>query len=68
MGFYVDGPVLDIKFKSFVGMQPIPIVYGMTMGEYAMLLLGEKWVSEKANAINAYNITTKKRPILLFIF
>src|SRR6187399_3582286 len=48
-GFYVDGPVLDIKFKSFVGMQPIPIVYGMTMGEYAMLLLGEKWVSEKAN-------------------
>jgi uncharacterized protein YbbC (DUF1343 family) len=59
-GFYVDGPVLDIKFKSFVGMQPIPIVYGMTMGEYAMLLLGEKWVSEKANAINAYNITTKE--------
>ena len=59
-GFYVDGPVLDIKFKSFVGMQPIPIVYGMTMGEYAMLLLGEKWVSEKANAVNAYNITTKE--------
>src|SRR5580765_4304047 len=59
-GFYVDGPVLDLKFRSFVGMQPIPIVYGMTMGEYAMLLLGEKWVSEKANAVNAYNITTKE--------
>ena len=59
-GFYVDGPVLDHKFKSFVGMQPIPIVYGMTMGEYAMHLLGEKWLSEKANAINAYNITTKE--------
>ena len=59
-GFYVDGPVLDIKFKSFVGMQPIPIVYGMTIGEYAMLLLGEKWLSEKANAVNAYNITTKE--------
>lgn len=57
-GFYVDGPVLDLKFKSGVGKQPIPIVYGMTMGEYAMMLLGEKWVSEKANAINAYNITT----------
>jgi len=57
-GFYVDGPVLDLKFKSGVGRQPIPIVYGMTMGEYAMMLLGEKWVSEKANAINAYNITT----------
>jgi uncharacterized protein YbbC (DUF1343 family) len=57
-GFYVDGPVLDLKFKSGIGKQPIPIVYGMTMGEYAMMLLGEKWVSEKANAINAYNITT----------
>ena len=58
-GHYVDGPVLDPKFKSFVGMQPIPIVYGLTMGEYAMLLLGEKWLTEKANAIHAYNITTK---------
>ncbi|MBK8952636.1 MAG: DUF1343 domain-containing protein [Chitinophagaceae bacterium] len=57
-GFYVDGPVLDMKFKSFVGMQPIPINYGMTMGEYARMLLGEKWLSEKANAIHAYNITT----------
>ncbi|HWC52998.1 MAG TPA: DUF1343 domain-containing protein, partial [Chitinophagaceae bacterium] len=57
-GFYVDGPVLDLKFKSGVGRQPIPIVYGMTMGEYAMMLLGEKWLSEKANEINAYNITT----------
>lgn len=58
-GFYVDGPVLDLKFKSGVGRQPIPIVYGMTMGEYAMMLLGEKWTGEKANAVNAYNITTK---------
>ena len=57
-GFYVDGPVLDLKFKSGVGRQPIPIVYGLTMGEYAMLLLGEKWVNEKANTVNAYNITT----------
>ena len=59
-GHYVDGPVLDLKFKSFVGMQPIPIVYGLTMGEYATMLLGEKWLTEKANAINAYNITTKE--------
>lgn len=57
-GHYVDGPVLDPQFKSFVGMQPIPINYGMTMGEYAMMLLGEKWLGEKANAANAYNITT----------
>ncbi len=33
-GFYVDGPILDTKFRSFVGMQPIPVVYGMTIGEY----------------------------------
>jgi uncharacterized protein YbbC (DUF1343 family) len=58
-GFYVDGPVLDKKFKSFIGMQPIPIVYGMTMGEYTLMLAGEKWLSENANKINAYNITTK---------
>lgn len=58
-GFYVDGPVLDKKFKSFVGMQPVPIVYGMTMGEYAMMLAGEGWLSEKANAANAFNITTE---------
>lgn len=53
-GFYVDGPVLDAKFKSFVGMQPIPVVYGMTIGEYAMMLAGEKWLSDKANAKYAY--------------
>ncbi|HNO99231.1 MAG TPA: DUF1343 domain-containing protein [Ferruginibacter sp.] len=57
-GFYVDGPVLDTNFKSFVGMQPIPIVYGMTIGEYALFLMGENLLSAKANAINAYNITT----------
>jgi uncharacterized protein YbbC (DUF1343 family) len=59
-GFYVDGPVLNMQFKSFVGMQPIPIVYGMTIGEYALMLAGENWLSPEANAINAYNITTKE--------
>ncbi|MBK7433602.1 MAG: DUF1343 domain-containing protein [Chitinophagaceae bacterium] len=58
-GFYVDGPVLELRFKSFIGMQPVPIVYGMTIGEYAMMLAGEKWLSPLANAINAYNITTE---------
>ncbi len=57
-----DGPVLDTSFKSFVGMQPIPIVYGMTIGEYALMLTGENWLSAKANAINAYNITTEPTP------
>ena len=48
-GHYVDGPVLDRKYRSFVGMQPVPIVYGMTIAEYAMMIAGEKWLSEKAN-------------------
>ena len=43
-GQYVDGPVLDTAFHSFVGMQPVPVVYGMTIGEYARMLLGEGWV------------------------
>jgi uncharacterized protein YbbC (DUF1343 family) len=58
-GFYVDGPILDLKFQSFIGMKPVPIVYGMTIGEYGLMLAGEKWLSEKANAANAYNITTE---------
>jgi uncharacterized protein YbbC (DUF1343 family) len=49
-GFYVDGPVLDMKFKSFVGMQPVPVVYGMTIGEYANMILQEGWLGEAANA------------------
>lgn len=53
-GFYVDGPVLDKKFKSFIGMQPVPVVYGMTQGEYAMMITGEKWLSEKANQKYCY--------------
>ncbi len=58
-GFYIDGPVLDKKFNSFIGMQSIAVVYGMTIGEYALLLAGEKWLSPKANAINTYNVSTQ---------
>ncbi|MBX3238858.1 MAG: DUF1343 domain-containing protein [Chitinophagaceae bacterium] len=47
-GFYVDGPVLDMKYKSFVGMQPVPVVYGMTIGEYAMMLLKENMLTVKS--------------------
>nr|MBP6624429.1 DUF1343 domain-containing protein [Chitinophagaceae bacterium] len=46
-GFYVDGPVLESKYKSFVGMQQIPIVHGMTVGEYAQMLNGEGWLVDK---------------------
>lgn len=47
-GFYIDGPILDTSFKSLVGMQPIPIVYAMTIGEYAKMLVGEHWLSNPA--------------------
>ena len=50
--FYVDGPVLDTKFKSFIGMQPVPIVYGMTIGEYAKMIAGEKWLSTDTKNAN----------------
>ena len=44
-GHYVDGPVLDTaKYRSFVGMHPVPIVYGMTIGEYAQMINGEGWL------------------------
>jgi uncharacterized protein YbbC (DUF1343 family) len=58
-GFFVDGPVLEKPFKSFVGMQPVPVVYGMTIGEYGMMLAGEKWLSPKANAYTSYMKNTK---------
>ncbi len=58
-GFYVDGPVLETKFKSFVGMQPVPVVYGMTIGEYAMMLGGERWLSQKANERHDYYKTAQ---------
>jgi uncharacterized protein YbbC (DUF1343 family) len=43
-GHYVDGPVLDPKFKSFVGMHPIPVVHGLTVGELARMINGEGWL------------------------
>lgn len=49
-GFYVDGPVLDMQYKSFVGMQPVPVVYGMTIGEYAYMLLKENRLSVNTTA------------------
>ncbi len=45
-GHYVDGPVLEPNQRSFVGMDPVPIVYGMTIGEYALMVNGEFWLSD----------------------
>ena len=41
---YIDGPVLNLKYQSFVGMHPVPVVYGMTIGEYAKMINGEGWL------------------------
>jgi len=48
-GHYVDGPVRDSLNKSFLGMHPVPIVYGMTVGEYALMINGECWLADSAH-------------------
>jgi len=55
-GDYVDGPVLEKGFTSFVGMHPIPVVHGLTVGELAGMINGEGWLKNKAKA----NITVIK--------
>jgi len=49
--YTVDGPVLDLSYKSFVGMHPIPVMHGMTMGELALMIKGEGW-SKGASSLN----------------
>ena len=46
-GHYVDGPILDLRFKSGVGWVPIPVVHGMTLGELATMVNGEKWLTDE---------------------
>ena len=49
-GHYIDGPVLDTATcRSFVGMHPVPVVYGMTLGEYAQMINGEGWINKACN-------------------
>jgi uncharacterized protein YbbC (DUF1343 family) len=43
-GQYIDGPVLELEHRSFVGMHKVPVVYGMTIGEYGKMINGEKWL------------------------
>jgi uncharacterized protein YbbC (DUF1343 family) len=45
-GDYVDGPVLKPEFSSFIGMHPIPVVYGLTVGELALMINGEGWLGQ----------------------
>ncbi|MCK5824929.1 MAG: DUF1343 domain-containing protein [Ichthyobacteriaceae bacterium] len=47
---YVDGPMLDTTYKSFVGMHPVPTIYGMTIGEYGKMINGEGWLKNNIKA------------------
>lgn len=46
-GYFVDGPILDIKYKSGIGMHPVPVTHGMTVGEYAKMINGEGWLENR---------------------
>ncbi len=67
-GHYVDGPVLNLKYKTFVGMHPVPIVHGMTIGEYAKMINGEGWLKNRIKCnlkvITNINYTHKSKYIL----
>jgi len=75
-GHYTDGPILESAHKSFVGMHPIPIVHGMTIGEYAQMINGEKWLNngiqcditvikcKNYNKQTAYSLPIKPSPNL----
>ncbi|MDR2970397.1 MAG: DUF1343 domain-containing protein [Bacteroidales bacterium] len=64
-GYFVDGPLLEEKYKSFVGMHPVPIVHGMTIGEYAQMINGEKWLDNnlvcELQVIECENYTHRSR-------
>ncbi len=64
-GNYIDGPVLDIKYQSFVGIAQIPVTHGMTIGELANYFIGEKLFSSWKNiSINVIKCKNWKREIL----
>jgi len=68
--FYIDGPILDLSNKSFIGLHPVPIVYGMTIGEYGKMINGEGWLENGLKAdleiikIKNYNHKSKYEPSL----
>ncbi|WP_028871046.1 exo-beta-N-acetylmuramidase NamZ family protein [Psychroserpens burtonensis] len=75
-GNYIDGPILEPKHKSFVGMHPIPVVHGMTIGEYAKMINGQGWLDNQITCDltviemqnykhdNTYNLPIKPSPNL----
>lgn len=67
-GFYVDGNILDTAYRSFVGLDPVPVVHGMTVGEYALMLNGEGWLANHLkcdlNVIKCKNYTHDTKYVL----
>ena len=75
-GFYIDGPVLEKENASFVGLHQVPVVYGLTIGEYAMMVNGEYWIKDSLqcnltviplgnyNRNNIYKLPVKPSPNL----
>lgn len=75
-GHYIAGPILEKKYKSFVGLHPVPVVHGMTIGEYAQMINGEKWLKgsdecnltvvpcENYNHKNEYSVSVPPSPNL----
>lgn len=57
-GYLIDGPILDMKYKSGIGQFPIPIAHGMTVGEFALMINGEGWMEKglKLDSINVIKI------------
>lgn len=56
-GRYVDGPVLKPAFSSFIGMHPIPVLHGMTLGELAQMIVGERWLDIEATSYKNAKLT-----------
>ncbi len=48
-GYFIDGPVLEKEHQSFIGLHPVPVVYGMTIGEYARMVAGECWINKASD-------------------
>lgn len=57
-GFMIDGPVMEEEHQSFIGLHPVPVVYGMTIGEYAMMVAGEQWINK------AYDLDLEVIPLI----
>ncbi|MDL2228199.1 DUF1343 domain-containing protein [Bacteroidales bacterium OttesenSCG-928-K03] len=53
---YIDGPTLENGFESFIGMHHVPVVYGMTIGEYGLMVNGEKWITHYFNDENMLKV------------